>query len=71
MMWLLEGALQSLPERGVLGWVNGSPWQQPSCILPIRRVDNVGFHVRILRHSKMLLFLSVGGSVCLGLRLVR
>lgn len=27
-MWLLKGALQSLLEREVLGWVNGSPCEQ-------------------------------------------
>lgn len=56
VMWLLKGALQSLLERGVLGWVNGSPCEQHSYISPIRRVDNVVFHPRFLRHSKMLLF---------------
>lgn len=56
VVWLLKGALQSLLERGYLDWVNGSPCEQHSYILPIRRVDNVVFHLRFLRHSKMFLF---------------
>lgn len=56
VMRLLKGALQSLLERGVLDWVNGSPCEQYSYILPIRRVDNIVFHLRFLRRSEMLLF---------------
>ena len=55
VMWLLKGALQSLLQSGVLGWVNGSPCEQHSYIFPIRRMYNRVFHLRFLRHSKMLL----------------
>lgn len=58
VLWLLKGAIPSLLERGVLGWVNGGLYQQHSYIFPIRKVDNVVFHLRFLRHSKMSFFIS-------------